>query len=196
MKVHDRRHGARRDDDAEESPDREGANGEGAVPATVDVAELEAARSRAEAAERKLREVQEAFLTARSDLEKARERVERDLERRVGQKFGDLVADLLESLDDLDRALAAGARIPAAASVLEGVTIVRDRFLTDLQRAGVDRIDPTGEPFDPNVAEAVGVAPVDDPAKAGTVVQVVRAGYRLGDRVFRPARVLVGRHVP
>jgi len=193
MKVHDKRHGARRDDDAEDDPERDGGNGAGAVPATVDAAELEAVRARAAAAENKLREVQEAFLTARADLDKARERVERDLDRRVAHKFGDLVTDLLECLDDLDRALDAGARISAAAPVLDGVAMVRDRFLAALQRAGVERIDPRGEAFDPNVAEAVGVAPVDDPEQADRVVHVARAGYRLGDRVIRPARVLVGR---
>jgi molecular chaperone GrpE len=163
---------------------------------TIDPAELDAAMARASAAERKLREVQEGFLVARADLEKTRERVDRDLERRVAQQFGDLVAGLLEGLDDLDRAIEAGSPIPAAAPVLDGGAIARDRFLADLGRAGVERVEPVGEPFDPNVAEAVGVAPVDDPEDADRVVQVVRAGYRLGDRTIRPARVLVGKRVP
>jgi molecular chaperone GrpE len=187
MKVHDKRHGAR-DEDAEERDDDHG-NGETAeAPVTIDPAELDAAMARASAAERKLREVQEGFLAARADLEKTRERVDRDLERRVAQQFGDLVAGLLEGLDDLDRAIEAGAPNPAA--------VARDRFLADLGRAGVERVEPVGEPFDPNVAEAVGVAPVDDPEDADRVVQVVRAGYRLGDRTIRPARVLVGKRVP
>jgi len=190
MKVHDKRHGARPDDDGE------GGNGEGEVSPPIDTAELDAAKIRAEAAEKKLREVQEAFLTARADLDKTRERLERDLEKRVATKFGDLVSDLLHSLDDLDRAIEAGSRVPAAAPFLQGVGMARERFVTDLARAGVERIEPLGEPFDPNVAEGAGIAPVDDPQKADTVVQVVRAGYRLGDRVIRPARVLVGRLMP
>jgi molecular chaperone GrpE len=189
MKVHDKRHGARPDDDGE------GGNGENEAVAPIDAAELDALRSRAEAAEKKLREIQEAFLTARADLEKTRERVERDLEKRVATKFGDLVSALLESLDDLDRAIETGSQIAAAAPFVQGVGIVRDRFLADLQRAGVERIEPAGEAFDPNVAEAVGFAPVKDPDQADAVAQVVRAGYRLGDRVIRPARVLVGRLV-
>jgi molecular chaperone GrpE len=121
--------------------------------------------------------------------------VERDLEKRVATKFGDLVSALLESLDDLDRAIETGSQVAAAAPFVQGVGIVRDRFLADLQRAGVERIEPAGEAFDPNVAEAVGFAPVKDPDQADAVAQVVRAGYRLGDRVIRPARVLVGRLV-
>src|SRR6185295_14806669 len=95
MKFHDKRHGARPEDEAEPA---EGGNGEDEAVASIDPAELDAARSRAEAAEKKLREVQEAFLTARADLDKTRERVERDLEKRVATKFGDLVSSLLETL--------------------------------------------------------------------------------------------------
>lgn len=194
MKVHDKRHGARGDEpDDDPSP---AGNGESSAPAAVDPAELEAVRARAEGAERKLREVHDAFRAAKDDLDRTRARLERDLERKVALKFGDLAADLLESLDDLDRAIDVGSLVPAAAPVLEGVRIVRERLLADLQRAGVERVDPIGAPYDPNVAEAVGVAPVRDPARVDTVVELVRAGYRLGDRVIRPARVLVGRLVP
>ena len=62
-----------------------------------------------------------------------------------------------------------------------------------LAKAGVERFDPAGTPFDPNVAEAVGVVPVSDPARHDVVVEVTRPGYSLGERVIRPARVLVGR---
>ena len=188
MKFHDKRHSAR----SEEEKTADGGNGKNEAAAPIDPAELDAARTRAEAAEKKLREVQEAFLTARADLEKTRERVERDLEKRVSGKFGDLVSSLLETLDDLDRAIDAGSKVPGAAPFLHGVEIVRDRFLSDLQRAGVERIVPEGA-FDPNVAEAVGFAPVDDEENVGAVAHVVRAGYKLGDRMIRPARVLVGR---
>jgi molecular chaperone GrpE len=188
MKFHDKRHSAK----PEEEETAEGGNGESEAPVAIDPAELDAARARAEAAEKKLREVQEAFLAARSDLDKTRERLERDLEKRVAQKFGNVVSDLLESLDDLDRAIEAGSGVAAAAPFVQGVRMVRERLLADLQRAGVERIVPEG-PFDPNVAEAVGFAPVDDEEKVGAVAHVVRAGYKLGDRVIRPARVLVGR---
>ncbi len=161
----------------------------------VDPAAVEALRVRAEAAERKLREVHGAYASAKSELEATRARLERDLERKVELKFADLVAGLLECADDLDRALAHGATIKAAAPVVQGVALARDRFLGALAKAGLERIAPEGERYDPNVAEAVGIVPVADPEANDTVQRIERAGYRLGSRVIRPARVFVGRLV-
>ena len=186
IKVEDKRHWARPaadDDEPAAAP----------PPRLVAAEELDAMRELADGAERKLRELQEAFLAGKAELDKTRERLERDIDRKVALRFGSLVADLLESADDLDLAIEAGAAIEAARPVVDGVAIARDRFLAALARAGVERVDPSGAPFDPNVAEAVSVQPVDDPALADTVVHVLRAGYTLGDRVIRPARVVVGR---
>src|SRR6516165_10650662 len=121
-------------------------------------------RVRAEGAERKLREIQSTFVAAKAELEATRARLERDLARKVELKFADLVADLLDCADDLDRALEHGRTIPAAGSVVQGVALARERFLGALLKAGLERIDPVGTPYDPNVAEAVGVVPVHDPA--------------------------------
>lgn len=194
VKVEDKRFWARKDRDDADDPVENGSGDAPPAPA-IDPAELEAMTRRAEGAERKLQEIQAAFVAAKIDLDRTRERLERDLERKVDIKFGDVVADLLDSLDDLDRAIEHGRSIEPAAPVVQGVAMARERFLAALARAGVERIDPVGTPYDPNVAEAVGVAPVADPAQHDTVVQIARAGYRLGSRVIRPARVLVGRLV-
>jgi len=164
------------------------------IPA-VGPEEFEALRVRAEGAERKLREIQGAFIAAKAELDATRARLERDLERKVEIKFADLVADLLECADDLDRAVEHGRTIAAAAPVVQGVALARERFLTALSKAGLERIEPVGEPYDPNIAEAAGILPVADPAAHDTVVQLERVGYRLSGRVVRPARVLVGRLV-
>jgi len=162
---------------------------------TVDPEELEALRIRADGAERKLREIQQTFVLAKAELDATRARLERDLERKVEIKFADLVTDLLDCADDLDRAIEHGSTIPAAASVIRGVALARERFLAALSKAGLERIEPIGEPYDPNVAEAVGIVPADDPAEHDTVLQLERVGYKLSGRVIRPARVLVGRLV-
>ena len=164
------------------------------IPA-VDPLEFEALRVRAEGAERKLREIQGTFVIAKAELEATRARLERDLARKVEIKFADLVADLLECADDLDRAIEHGRTIAAATPVVQGVALARERFLTALSKAGLERIEPVGEIYDPNVAEAAGILPVADPAAHDTVVQLERVGYKLGGRVVRPARVLVGRLV-
>jgi molecular chaperone GrpE len=198
VKVDDKRFWARKgrgDADASAAPD-EAPEDAGAPPAAaIDPAELEAVKRRAEGAERKLQDIQAAFVAAKTDLERTRERLLRDAERAIEIRFGDLVADLLESVDDLDRALEHGESLPAAAPVVQGVAIARERFLAALQKAGVERIDPADAPFDPNVAEAVGLVPVSDPAQHDSVVTVARAGYRLSGRIIRPARVLIGRLV-
>ena len=192
MKVEDKRHGARRGE-----PDDGGGNGEGsAEEQEARSEELEAMRQRAQAAERKLQEVQSGFLAARADMEATRERLLRDVDRKVELRFGSLVADLLEAVDDLDRALEHGATVEAAAPFLRGVALARDGFLGALAKAGVARIDPLNEPYDPNLSEAVGVLPVTDQEQHDAVLQVVRPGYALGDRIIRPARVLVGRLLP
>jgi molecular chaperone GrpE (heat shock protein) len=162
---------------------------------TVDPEEFEALRVRAEGAERKLREIQQTFVLAKAELDATRARLERDLERKVEIKFADLVADLLDCADDLDRAIEHGGTIPAAASVIRGVALARERFLAALQKAGLERIEPIGELYDPNVAEAVGIVPAADPAEHDTVLQLARVGYKLSGRVIRPARVLIGRLV-
>lgn len=161
----------------------------------IDPAELEAVRRRAEGAERKLQDIQATFVAAKADLDRTRERLLRDAERAIEIRFGELVTDLLESVDDLDRAIEHGDAVPAAAPVIQGVAIARERFLAALQKAGVERVDPVGAPYDPNVAEAVGVVPVSDQAQHDTVVTVARAGYRFAGRIIRPARVLIGRLV-
>lgn len=196
IKVRDRRFSARRD--SGDSPDAADVEDRGdAAPQTpaIDPAAFEALKARADGAERKLREIQAAFVAAKTELDATRARLERDLDRRVEIKFADLVADLLDSADDLDRAIEHGRSIEAAAPVVAGVVLARDRFLAALGKAGLERIDPVGQPYDPNVAEAAGLVPVSDPEAHDTVVTLERAGYKLGDRVVRPARVVVGRLV-
>ena len=191
MKFEDKRRWARADAEADEA---EAPDTSEPAPVAIEPAELDAARTRAEAAERKLREIQEAFTAAKRDLEATRERLERDLGKKVELKFGSLVSDLLESADDLDRAIERGGAIDGAGPVVQGVALARSRFLAALEKAGVERIAPAeGAPYDPNTAEAVGVVPVNDPEGHDTVIQVERAGYALGGRIIRPARVLVGR---
>ncbi len=196
IKVTDKRFSARRDDgDDSETPNVEDTGDLPVQVPAIDPGAFEALRVRAEGAERKLREIQGAFVAAKAELDATRARLERDVERRVEIKFADLVSELLDSADDLDRAVEHGRSIEAAAPVVAGVVLARERFVVALVKAGLERIDPVGQPYDPNVAEAAGVLPVADPAAHDTVVKLERAGYKLSGRVVRPARVVVGRLV-
>jgi len=165
------------------------------APAPRAPALLDEYRARAEGAEQKLHEYIEAFKQFRREQDEFRERLGRDVDRRVELQFGTLLQELLETLDDLDLALEHAGAVPQAVPLVRGLELARKRFLDALERHGVQQFAPVGE-FDPNEAEAVRVDAVADRSLAGTVTLVLRPGYRLGERIVRPARVAVGRHEP
>jgi len=123
-----------------------------------------------------------------ADFENYRKRAVRDQERLVTHAHERLVRDLLPVLDDLERALEAAERHEEAALV-DGVRLVQQSLRNALEKEGLAEI-PTDGPFDPHVHEALLSRP-DDDAEPGAVLEVVQRGYRLGDRVVRPARVIV-----
>jgi len=185
IRVEDRRHWAR--------ADREDESGDDAGPASTQPTIVDEYRRRAEEAEERLREYIAAFKEAENEREQFRVRLARDVDRRVDLRFGEVVEEFLAGLDDLDTALEHTRDIPEAEPLARGVTLVRDRLLGALARQGLEPIRPDGETFDPNVAEAVRLDPVDDADRDGKVTATLRVGYRLGDRVVRPARVAVGK---
>jgi len=185
FRFEDRRHWVREEDGSESS----------APPGPRAPSLIDEYRVRAEAAEQKLQDYIEAFKQFRQEQDDFRGRLNRDVDRRVELKFGSLVHELLEALDNLDLALEHVSDVPEAAPLAEGVGLARKRFLEVLERNGVTQVSPEGA-FDPNEAEAVRVDPVSDRELAGAITAVLRPGYRLGDRVIRPARVAVGRHEP
>jgi molecular chaperone GrpE len=125
------------------------------------------------------------------ELEQVRVRVRRDAAREVERAKRSVLVDLLDVLDNLDRAIAAatGTSDPV---LLKGVQLVRDQFLAKLEGLGVMRVETRGQPFDAARHEAVSTAPVTDPAQDGVVVSVLREGYAIGDDLLRPAAVVVG----
>ncbi|RMG42954.1 MAG: nucleotide exchange factor GrpE [Acidobacteria bacterium] len=152
-------------------------------------AALEAAEARARAAEERLAQFQEAFQRYREEQERIRERLERDRQARVDEAIGRVFARILEALDNLDRALEFAEEGP----LKKGVLLVRQQILDAMRQEGLERIDVEGRPFDPRVAEAVGVEPVGEEERHDVVTEELRAGYRFKDQVLRPAQVRVGR---
>lgn len=123
-----------------------------------------------------------------ADFENYRKRAVRDQERLVAHAHERLVRDLLPILDDLERALEAAERHEEAALV-DGVRLVQRSLRGALEKEGLVEIATDG-PFDPHVHEALLSRPEDD-AEPGAVLEVVQRGYRLGDKVVRPAKVIV-----
>jgi molecular chaperone GrpE len=122
-----------------------------------------------------------------ADFENYRKRVARDQESLVARAHERLVKELLPVLDDLERALAA-AEEHEEAKLEEGVRLVHRSLEDALRREGLAEIETNGQ-FDPHVHEALLSQPSD--AEEGSVLEVLQKGYRLGDRVIRPARVIV-----
>jgi molecular chaperone GrpE len=122
-----------------------------------------------------------------ADFENYRKRVARDQESLVARAHERLVKELLPVLDDLDRALEA-ARDSGTRSVEDGVRLVHRSLEDALRREGLSEIETNGR-FDPHVHEALLSQPSEQ--EEGSVLQVIQKGYKLGDHVIRPARVVV-----
>ena len=123
-----------------------------------------------------------------ADFDNFRKRSARDQQALVARAHERLVKELLPILDDLERALEAG-EAHEEAKVLEGVRLVQRALAAALEREGLVEIETDGK-FDPHVHEALLSQPGEG-AEEGTVLQVLQKGYRLGDRMVRPARVIV-----
>jgi molecular chaperone GrpE len=136
---------------------------------------------------RALDEAQERYLRLRADFDNARRRAAREQEtaRQEGRRAA--LTPILAVLDTLERALAAGSTDP---DFYEGVAATHRLFIRALREAGAEPIETVGQPFDPNIHEAIATVPANG-RKPGTVAREVRRGWRLGDALLRPAQVVV-----
>jgi molecular chaperone GrpE len=124
-----------------------------------------------------------------ADFENYRKRVARESALAQERGVAKLAKELLPAIDNLDRALEAAATDDP---LLEGVRLVRSELKAALARVGVESFSPGGQPFDPSQHEAMASVPQPDNGPAsGTVVEVYQPGYRLGESIIRPARVVV-----
>lgn len=181
--VVDRRPGTRTEDTPPPPPE------EPRVPRMV-----EDLKARADEAERRTREISAAYRRLEEERDAFRERLSRDLERRVDLARAEMMRSLLGVLDDLDRALEAGRSNAEAGALLEGVALTREHLLKVLASQGVQMLDLVGQRFDPNLGEAVSVEETSDPGRDGMVVGQSGRGYLVGATLLRPARVRVARY--
>lgn len=142
-----------------------------------------------------LEDSKDRLLRAMADLENYRRRVHREMDDQRRYANAQLVRDLLPALDNLERAVQAAEATGESAGVVQGVTMVLQQIETALEQHGCVRIGALGAPFDPNLHEAILQQPSQD-NPPGTVIQVVRPGFRLYDRVVRPSQVIVAAAPP
>lgn len=133
--------------------------------------------------------VDDRYLRLLADFDNFRRRSHREREQAVQIGVEKLAVPLFDVLDNLERALA-HALATAPGPWVDGVALTARQFSEALLKAGIVALDPLGEPFDPRWHDALGHAP-SPTIPADHVVQVVAPGYKLGDRLLRPARVLV-----
>lgn len=143
--------------------------------------------------DQKLIEYIRAHKKAEQEFEAIRGRLQRDQEREVLAAKGKVVEKMLDVDENLERTIDATSRGGSVESLLEGLRLVHRMFIERLTELGLERVDPTGQPFDPTTMQALGVVPVQDPALVDHVVMTMRAGFRLGDHEIRPALVQVGK---
>jgi molecular chaperone GrpE len=156
----------------------DGTPGSAADPEALAAAEQELARHR------------DAMLRMQAEMENLRKRLARDSERARKFALERIMKDLLQVTDSMERGLAAADETATVESLREGQELTLKMFTKVLQDHHLEVIDPAGQPFDPEWHEAVTVLPSAE-VDENTVLEVLQKGYRLHDRLIRPAMVVV-----
>jgi molecular chaperone GrpE len=171
----------------QESGQEQTAAGDGAAPD-----ELATLRQQLEEATAKAAENLDGWQRAAADLANYKKRVERERAEAHQATTGALVSRLLPVIDDFDRALKDAPTGEETRKWVEGIALIQRKLHAIIEGVGVERIEAEGAMFDPYWHEAITHDESDD-HNEGEVIEVVQQGYRLGDRVLRPALVRVAK---
>ncbi len=146
--------------------------------------------------EGKLEDERERLLRTAAELENVRKRCIRDVSNAITRGRIDVLNSMLPTIDALDLALkSAGDDDGPARAVLDGVSMVRKQFLVSMEQFGLKLIESVGKVFDPVFHEAVAQIPSED-HDSGEIIEEMRAGYMLGDRLLRASMVIVSSGKP
>ena len=144
--------------------------------------------------EAELAALQDRHLRLAAEFDNFRRRTRREQGEAGERARAELAGRLLELVDDLQRVAETPLEGTTTEALQEGIGLVARKFSKVLADAGVETVNPVDERFDPNLHEALMMTPTDDPDRDEYVSQVILIGYRLGERLLRPARVTVYRH--
>jgi molecular chaperone GrpE len=186
VKVVDRRWWARGDDGGAATTERQTTK-----PTYVEELERQVAEK-----DRIAQEYIAKYRQAAAEFDESRLRLRREIAKDIERGRREILADLLEVVDNLDRAIESARQPASTDALLQGVEMVRRQFLAKLEGFGVKRMAVEGQPFDPSKHEAVTTVPAATPEDDGRVTGVVRHGYTIGQDVLRPASVAVAKSSP
>lgn len=134
----------------------------------------------------------EGWQRARAEFSNYKKRVDRELQDAYSRASGDVITRYLSILDDLERALQDMPKDEKTANWAQGIDLIYRKMKAMIEAEGVEVIEAEGQPFDPNLHEAISHEESDE-LKGGYIIDVVQQGYRMGDRVLRPAMVRVAK---
>ena len=137
-----------------------------------------------------LTKVKDQLLRTVAEMENVRRRAQRDVENAHKFAVEKLLSDLLPVVDSLEKAEEAAKTTDNADSMVEGITLSLKLFVSTLERSGIAIVDPLGEPFDPQLHEAMAMVPNPN-AEPNSVMDVMQRGYTLNGRLVRAAKVVV-----
>ncbi len=179
-----------------EDPAEPTADASGVIPVEVEAPDEAAAPNDLEqklaAAEKEKKDNWDRYLRSAADLENLRKRQKREIDDAKIEAKQRVLKEILPVVDNLERAIEhAGSGAAGSAPIVEGVQLVLRQLMTAFERLDVTPVEALNQPFDPNLHEAISQAESD--AAPGSVVQVLQRGYRSGDRLLRPALVVVAK---
>ena len=143
--------------------------------------------------EEKAKENIDQLLRLKADFENTKKRLEREKQEAIKFANERLLIEVLPIMDNLDRAMTSLAGGHDTEKVIQGLKLAQQELHAVLEEHGVEQVKGVGEPFDPQVHEAVGVVEAPD-EKDGTVVDEVQRGYLLNGRLIRPSRVRIAQN--
>ena len=180
-------------DVTKEARDEELADEQAAQAVEDDIAGL---RDAIESRDEEILRLQDRLLRLQADFDNYRRREMRARTSSSVRAKGDLIQKLLTVLDDMRRVAGLDPATTAAQAVIDGVRLVERKFLDQLREEGLVPVGKAGEPFDPNVHDAIGMWPAPRRDLDGRIAVVPVQGYRFNDQLLRPAQVQVYEHRP
>jgi len=169
---------------------------QGSAPSDPEASETDLIENRISELQRDLTSERDKLLRLAAEFDNYRKRMMRERLEAEARGKADLVKEILEPMDDIARFAHVDPAVTDSTTLVEGVAMVERKLEKTLRVAGLEVVNPVGEPFDPTKHEAVGTEPAQSPEEDGTVGRVYQLGYTFRGQLLRPARVVVRQYAP